>query len=460
MATRTAVFDPASAAGILARLERVPVGRWHLEVRAVLGVGLMFDAFDLLTISFALPAFVVEWHLSPAEIGWVLSAAFIGQFVGAIAAGWLAERFGRLIVITVAIGVFSVMSFACAFAWGAGSLIAFRFLEGVGLGAEVPIANTYVNEIARSATRGRFYILYQMLFAFGLIAAGFLGFVMVPRLGWQSMFYVGTTPLILVFFIMRLVPESPRWLVSKGRLGAADAVVAGIERAIVAQGKILPPPAPPAPVAAAPARPERGWREIFHGIYRRRTLAVWVMWYCCFSTTYGLQAWLPTLYRTEFHFSVGQSNLYGFITQCCGIFANLLCAFTIDRTGRRPWFLVAFVGGAATLLSLAAVGPSTALILLTFVSIGAFFMSTAAIGLNLYTSELYPTRIRAFGGAVGGAWQRVAAAVGPLVVGYLAPLYGLGPVFVYFGGLALIGAGVTYFFAEETGGRKLEELSP
>ena len=184
------------------------------------------------------------------------------------------------------------------------------------------------------------------------------------------------------------------------------------------------------------------------------------MWFCCFSTTYGLQAWLPTLYRTEFHFAVGQANFYGFITQCCGIFGSLICAFTIDRTGRLPWFTAAFLGGAATLLTLAAVGPSTAQILLTFVSVGAFFMSTAAIGLNLYTSELYPTRIRAFGGAVGGAWQRVAAAVGPLVVGYLAPIYGLGPVFIYFGGLALIGGIVTFMFAEETGGRPLEEVSP
>ena len=103
-------FDPASAAGILARLERIPVARWHLKARAILGVGLLFDAFDLLAISFALPAFVNEWHLSPSQIGWVLSAAFIGQLLGALAAGWLADRFGRLIVITVAIGVFSMMS--------------------------------------------------------------------------------------------------------------------------------------------------------------------------------------------------------------------------------------------------------------------------------------------------------------------------------------------------------------
>jgi MFS transporter, putative metabolite:H+ symporter len=455
-----AALDPASAAGILGRLECIPVGRWHLKVRVILGIGLLFDAFDLLAISSALPAFVNEWQLSPAMVGWVLSAAFIGQLLGALTAGWLAERYGRLVVITVAIGLFSVMSLGCALAWGPASLIVFRFLEGVGLGAEVPIANTYINELARSAVRGRFYILYQTVFAFGLIFAGLLGSFMVPRIGWQSMFYLGTAPIILVFFIMRLLPESPRWLVAQGRLAEADSVVSEIERAVVAQGKSLLPPGPA--VAPAPPQPRQKtrWHEIFEGRYRHRTFAVWVMWFCCFSTTYGLQAWLPTLYRTDFHMTVGASNFYGLITQCSGIGGAFLCAFTIDRTGRRPWFLVAFLGGAVTLLTLAGVGPSTAELLLTFVSIGAFFMSTASLGLNLYTSELYPTRIRAFGGAVGGAWQRVAAAVGPLVIGYLAPLSGLGPVFLYFGGLALIGAVVTFFFADETGGRSLEELSP
>ncbi len=451
-----ASFDSASAAGILARLERIPVARWHLKARAVLGVGLLFDAFDLLAISFALPAFVNEWHLTPSEVGWVLSSAFIGQLLGALAAGWLADRFGRLIVITVAIALFSTMSLACAFATGPAMLIVARFFEGVGLGAEVPISNTYINEIAVSHVRGRFYILFQMIFSFGLIGAGLLGYVMVPRLGWQSMFYLGTLPIILVFVIMWALPESPRWLVSKGRLGEADAVVAGIERDVAAQGKTLPPPRPSAPVLRQASR----WQEIFEGRYRRRTFSVWVMWFCCFSTTYGLQAWLPTLYRTNFHLDLSTSNLYGLITQCCGIFGSIVCAFTIDRTGRRPWFMFAFLGGAATLLTLTAVGQGTAERLLFFVSTGGFFMSTAAVGLNLYTSELYPTRIRAFGGAVGGAWQRVAAAIGPLVVGYLAPLYGLGTVFVYFGGLAFIGAMVTWLFADETGGRPLEDVSP
>jgi putative MFS transporter len=452
----TETSGAATAAGILARLERIPVGRWHVMMRTLMGVGLIFDAFDLLTIAYALPALVGPWHLSSSEIGWVISAAFFGQFLGALVAGAVAERVGRLPVITVAIALFSVMSLACALAWNGPSLIAFRFIQGIGLGAEVPIANIYILEFARTDIRGRFYILYQMIFAFGLIGAGLLGYLMVPTIGWQSMFYLGTAPIVVVFLILWKLPESPRWLVSKGRLAEADNAVVQIERSAVAQGRVLPPPVE----RPAPARQATRWPEIFEGVYFHRTFAVWAMWFCCFSTTYGLQTWLPTLYRTNFHLPLAQSLLYGLITQCAGILANGMCAFTIDRTGRRPWFIFAFLGGGITMLTLAAVGPSTANLLLVFVSIGGFFMSTGAIGLNLYTSELYPTRVRAFGAAIGGSWQRVAAFTGPLVVGYLAPVYGLGAIFVYFGGLALLGGVVTYGWADETKGRTLEELSP
>ena len=445
-----------SGPGILARLERIPVGRWHLKVRVVLAVALFFDAFDLLAISFALPAFVNEWRLTPAQVGWVLSAAFFGQFIGAIVAGWLADRYGRVMLITTATALYALMSLGCAFAWGPQALMAFRFLAGVGLGAEVPVSNTYISELAKTEKRGRFYVLFQVTFPFGLIAAALLGYLLVPRLGWQAMFYIGTLPIFLVMFLPRLVPESPRWLVSRGRITEADTVVSKVERIIVAEGKQLPEPAP---AKAAATREAMRWQEIFAPAYLRRTISVWVMWFCCFSTTYGLQSWLPTLYRTRFHLDVAHSNLYGLITQCCGILGTIMFALTTDRFGRRPLFMVAFCGGAVTLLTLSGVGATTAQTLLVFISIGAFFMSTGSMGLNLFTSEIYPTRVRAFGGAVGGAWQRVAAFVGPLVVGYLAPSYGLGPVFIYFGGLAAIGAIVTYIFAVETRGRTLEELS-
>src|SRR5471030_3232434 len=223
----------------------------------ILGVATFFDAFDLLSISFALPALVGIWKMTPAQIGLVLSAAFVGQLLGAIVAGWAAERYGRLFVTTITIAIFSVMSLACAFAWDPTSLIIFRFLQGIGLGGEVPIATTYISELARAEGRGRFYILYELVFSFGLVAAGVIGYLVVPTLGWQSMFIIGAAPALLVFFLRRLLPESPRWLVSKGRLKEADGVISEIERSVAGSGHAL---SAPLAAAAIPARAREATR--------------------------------------------------------------------------------------------------------------------------------------------------------------------------------------------------------
>jgi putative MFS transporter len=446
-----------SAETIAARLDRLPVSSWHIRVRLILGIATFFDAVDLLAISFALPAIVGPWHLSPQQVGGIISAAFIGQLIGAVVAGWAAEMFGRLRTVTIAVALFGVMSFACAFAWDAQSLIAFRFIQGIGLGAEVPIATTYIIELARGEGRGRFYILYELIFVFGLVGAALFGTIMVPTLGWQSMFYLGAVPAILAIFLTRLLPESPRWLANQGRLGEADAIVTKIERSIEASGKTLPPPVVASPAVDRPS--PRRWFEMLDPAYRRRTLGVWAMWFCCFSTTYGLNTRMPTLYRTTFNLPLSQALSYGLIVQVCGICGSMLCAFTIDKVGRRLWFAVALLAGGTTLVILAALGASSATQLLTFVSIGTFFMSSVSIGLNLYTAEIYPTRIRAFSSAVGGAWQRVAAASGPLVVAYLLTGPGLSSVFLYFGIVALIGAAVAAGFTIETKNRSLEVAS-
>jgi len=242
-----------------------------------------------------------------------------------------------------------------------------------------------------------------------------------------------------------------------GRAAQADAVVRTIEDAAARAGIVLPRPVPEIVV---PSIARGDWREMFSPAYRRRTFSIWAMWFCCFSTSYGLVSWLPALYRSEFHLGLQQSLFYGLVTQLVGVCGSFGCAMIVDRIGRRLCFTVGLAAGGLILLALWAVGVSSALMLLVFVSAGGFFISAVAIGLNLYTPELYPTRIRAFASSVGGAWQRVAAAIGPIVVGYLLPLYGLGPIFIYFGTLAILGALITWLFALETAGRELEELSP
>jgi putative MFS transporter len=450
-------YAPGSPPDIASRLERIPPFGWHIRARLILGIGTFFDAFDLLAITFAIPAFQDAWHMTPGQIGLVLSAAFFGQLFGALLAGWFAERWGRLYVANLTIAMFSIMSLACALAWNPASLIVFRFIQGIGLGGEVPIATTYIAELSQARIRGRFYVLYELIFVFGLIGAGLLGTILVPWLGWQSMFILGALPALLTMVLRRLLPESPRWLASRGRAAEADAVVANVERLAAARHiKLAPPMAP----AIEPSTKAGDWREMFSTFYRGRTFAVWAMWFCCFSTTYGLTSWLPSLYRSHFHLPLQQALFYGLVTNLVGICGSIACALFVDRVGRRRWFTGGLICGGAVLLPLAFISIDTAETLLFFVSAGSFFLSTVSIGLNLYTPELYPTRMRAFASSVGGAWQRVAAFLGPMVVGTLLPLYGLGSLFFYFGGLAILGGAITWCFAVETAGRELEEISP
>lgn len=149
---------------IAARIERLPLTSWQVKARLIVGVATFFDAFDVMAIGYALPAIIRAWSIKPQNIGIIISAGFAGQLVGAFFFGWLAERIGRLRTTIVTILVYSVFSFCCAASWSYLSLIVFRVIQGIGLGGEVPVAASYINEITRAKGRGRFVLLYELFF--------------------------------------------------------------------------------------------------------------------------------------------------------------------------------------------------------------------------------------------------------------------------------------------------------
>ena len=352
--------------------------------------------------------------------------------------------------------LFALMSFACAFAWDYQSLLVFRTIQGVGLGGEVPVAAVYISEIARAKGRGRFVLLYELVFPVGLVAAGFLGRWIVPNFGWHYMFLIGAIPAVLALFMQRLLPESPRWLAARGRDDEAETALSYIERETEkATGRPLPTPQT---VVATHEKPA-SWSDLFGRQYLRRTLVVWMIWFSAYLITYGLTVWLPTIYRTVFHLPLDQSLQYGLITQIVGLFGTLTCALTIDYFGRRPWFALAFAGSAAALCTLWLIGASSPQRVLILVSAAFFCSSVLSIGVYLYTPELYPTRARAMGVGTATAWLRLASMIGPTVVGTMIG-GGLENVFLAFGLVAALAALTTAFFAIETKGRVLEEVSP
>lgn len=448
----------AANAELIARLERLPVTRRLMLLRVIVGIATFFDAYTVLAIAFAMPQLVTEWKLSPTEVGMIISAGYIGQLFGAVIFGSLAEKFGRLKILFVTIVLFVSMDIACLFAWSGAAMMAFRFFQGVGTGGEVPVASAYINEFIGAEKRGRFFLLYEVIFPVGLMFAGMAGYFLVPVYGWKAMFIVGLVPSVLTIPLRWFMPESPRWLASKGRFAEADAVVKLLENDATRRGVVLREP-----VINLVEYKETGrsdWRELFKGIYLKRTLTIWSLWMCVYMVNNGLITWMPTLYKQVFHLPLQTSLAYGWTTSSVGVIASIACALLIDKVGRKPWYATAFLLAMAPLLTLTWLGATTATQVLILATVTYAILQTIAFSLYLYSAELYPTRLRAVGTGFGSAWLRAGSSIGPMLVGLIVADFGIRYVFTAFAVVALIGGLTTLLFAIETKGRVLEELSP
>ena len=451
-------FQAAGNAEVVARLERLPVTSRLMLLRVIVGVATFFDAYTVLAIAFAMPQLVTEWKLTPTEVGLIISAGYVGQLFGAVIFGSLAEKIGRLKTLFITIVLFTSMDVACLFAWSGVSMMVFRFLQGVGTGGEVPVASAYINEFIGAEKRGRFFLLYEVIFPIGLMFAGMAGYFLVPIYGWQAMFIVGLIPSVLTIPLRWFMPESPRWLASKGRVAEANAVVKRLEDSATKRGVVLRDPVVRPVDLKATARSD--WRELFKGIYLKRTLMIWGLWVCVYMINNGLVTWLPTLYKQVFHLPLQTSLAYGWITSSVGVIASIACALLIDKVGRKPWYSTAFLIATVPLLALAGLGATSAIQVLIFATAAYAVLQTIAFSLYLYSAELYPTRLRAVGTGFGSAWLRAGSSIGPILVGIIVADLGIQYVFAAFAAVALVGGLVTLLFAIETKGRVLEELSP
>ncbi|MFE0134012.1 MFS transporter [Streptomyces sp. NPDC059037] len=453
--------DHAVRAAIAARFERLPLCRWHVTVRLIVGAVTFFEAFDQLLIAYALPGLRQEWDLSTSAATLLLTVGSIGMLVGALLSGRLADRIGRVKVIALCIALSSAANLALSLATSPEMFMGLRFIQGLAIGGEVPVAATFIAEITRSHQRGRFVLLYELVFPAGLTVGALVAAWVVPILGWRWMYALAALPGLLCILVQRKVPESPRWLADHGRAQEAADVMSGIEAEVErVTGKPLPPPAPEPLPDVAPGEGERGLRGLFTGRYRRRTLVIGVLWFTGYFVNYGITSWLPTIYQNRYGLSLSDALLYSTVTSCAGLLGCLVAALTVDRAGRRRVITGCLGGAAAMLLVLAFLGAGTPLQVLAWTSLAAVFFFGSNICLYLYTPELFPTRMRALGSSVGGAMNRLGVILGPIVVGAVYAGGRVSTVFVVLGAVAVVGAVVAALGAEETAGRRLEEVSP
>ncbi|AVM22648.1 MFS transporter [Bacillus pumilus] len=443
------VVDRASQ--LLTRMESVPFSRWHLKPRIIMGSATFFDAFDALSLAFVLPVLIGMWSLSPAQIGLLIGSGYIGQAIGAIFFGWLAERRGRVFSAKWTVLLMSVMSIACVFSGNFMALFIFRFIQGIGVGGEVPVAASYINELSRAQGRGRFFMLYEMIFPLGLMISAQIGAFVVPSFGWKWMFLIGGIGGLIVFVFFFMLRESPRWLISKGRLDEAERIIEEIEASTDQR----------MPVAnQVSSSTEKGdWKELFSTFYRKRTLIVWGLWFSAYFVSNGLNNWLPSLYNTVYNLPVGDSLRAASLTnilQTIGVFA---CAFLIDKVGRKRWATIAFIVTGALLTALWISGASSPESVIYLGSAAYGMMGTITVLLYLYTPEIYPTRMRVIGTAFATAWLRLASAIAPIMIGFILEVSGVSTIFILFASVTVVGA-ILAFKMIETREKVLEDIAP
>jgi len=481
-----AASAPDRAAHLAARLERAPFTRCHLRARILMGSATFLDAFDALALAFILPILSGLWALSPVEIGSLIAAGYVGQFVGALMFSRLAESFGRVISVAAATLMMSVMSLGCAAATALPMLLICRLVQGIGVGGEMPVAATYVSELSRANGRGRFFLLYEMIFPVGMMATGQIATWLVPAFGWRTLFLIGGIPGLVLAVRLTRLPESPRWLISRGRFDEAEAVIAQIEASARRHGRsdpagragdaAHPASAPEAAAATHPARPgpapaglqsapqpasnERSrWAELLSPFYRGRSLIVWTLWASAFFVANGLNNWMPTLYHTLYGLPLRDALRAASMTNVAQVVVLLFCAFLIDRIGRRHWTVACFAIGAPLLAALALGGAGSLVLVMVLATLAYGIIGSVATVLYLYTPEIYPTRMRSIGTGLATSWLRLASAASPALVGLIVTRHGIGAVFLMFAAVAVIGAGAATRMVE-TRNRALEHIAP
>ncbi|VVC03628.1 Putative sialic acid transporter [Candidatus Burarchaeum australiense] len=436
------------------RLERIPVNKMHYRLLGIHGMGWMFDAMDVGIITFVLAALSVSWNLNPGQLGLIGSAGPLGMFVGAAASGWLADRYGRKAVFQTTLLIFSIATLLNAFAWNLESMLFFRFLVGLGLGGELPVVSTLMSEFVPTKARGRFVVLLESFWALGWLAAALVAFFVIPQYGWQAAFLIGALPAFYVWFVRRKLPESPRWLESQGRLKEAEEIMRSLEDESSRNiGKSLLN----VPRTATP-EPEKpmGLRELWSGEYFRRTLMLWITWFCLVFGYYGIFTWLPTL-LVKAGFTITKSFGYVLIITLAQVPGYFSAAWLVERWGRRPT-LAAYL--ALTAVMAYFYGQSADInSILVFGALMSFFNLGAWGAIYAYTPELYPTRGRASGAGFAASFGRIGGVIAPSAVGILLVGIGTSGVFAMNAVMLAIAGAAVLVLGPETKGLKLEQIA-
>ncbi|PDY46233.1 MFS transporter [Bacillus pseudomycoides] len=388
------------------------------KLLGIAGLGWLFDAMDVGMLSFVIVALQKEWGLSSQEMGWIGSINSIGMAVGALLFGILADKLGRKSVFIMTLLLFSIGSGLTALTTTLAMFLILRFLIGMGLGGELPVASTLVSESVEAHERGRIVVLLESFWAVGWLIAALISYFVIPKYGWQVAMVLSAIPALYALYLRWNLPDSPQF----EKVENKQSVITNI-------------------------------KAVWSGEYRKATIMLWILWFCVVFSYYGMFLWLPSVMVLK-GFSLIKSFQYVLIMTLAQLPGYFTAAWFIERLGRK-FVLVTYLIGTAC--SAYVFGVAESLTILVIAGMLLSFFNLGAWGaLYAYTPEQYPTVIRGTGAGMAAAFGRIGGILGPLLVGYLvASQASLSLIFTIFCGSILIGVLAVVVLGQET---KQQEL--
>lgn len=417
-------------------------------------LGYLFDAFNNATLGYVMPLISQEFHIDPVAKGLIISAALWGGVIGQYFWGPIADIKGRRYAFQGTILSFSVFTGLTAFAWGPISLFIARFVTGTGLAGFIPVDSAMVSEMSPTRLRGRFASMLPVLFPVGSLAAAATALFFLDDIGWRGMFLVGVIPALIAFWARVSVPESPRWLASKGRgAEAAESLrKLGADEYLIKSAQALPVEE----VAQKSSGMSANLSELFSKRWLRSNVLSWTLWISVNFAYFGVLLWLPSILVDVYHFSVATSLTMTIVTNGVGFVGRLCGVYLIEKIGRKPLIIYTYILTAAFCLAIGNLENPAYLLALTAAFF--FFADQSSVGVVAYIPELYPTRLRVLGSAWAAAAGRIASALAPIMAGVFMQYNQYGAVWVIFATMYLIAAVIVWSIGPETKGKTLEEV--
>jgi len=443
----------ASAVNAGARLDRLPISSFHYRIFWLVGAGMFFDGYDLYVAGGVLASAIqTKFSTVPQNLQF-LSLTFVGMTLGALITGFVGDKFGRRFTYQINLLIFGLASLAAAFAQDMGQLIICRFVQGLGLGAEIVVGYSTLTEFVPPKTRGRWLSFMAFLVVAGFPATALLSYLIIPSFGWRPMFIIAGVGSLIVWYLRKNLPESPRWLESQGRAAEAEALMQAIEKES-AGGAALPPPVITAPVTQLTAG------DMFRPpILQRLLVGCWVL-ITINTLIFGFVIFLPQFFLRQ-GLTITNSLGYTLVLSIASLIGCALGAYSSDAIGRR-WSII----GASVVTIVAgyiyarfnAASDPTIVLSVGFVLIVAIYVQTAIL-FGVYTPELFPTEIRLRANGICNTLGRGATVASPFVVTALMARYQLPGVVWLMIGLVVIQIVVVWAWGVEPRNRGLEELA-